>query len=46
MFKAEDGQVESDPLKVLGAWRRFSAEIASQTQEEEGIYDDDHRREI
>ena len=46
MFEAEDGQVESDPLKVLGAWRRFSAEIASQTQEEEGIYDDDHRREI
>lgn len=46
MVEVEDGKVESDPVEVLRAWRRFSAEIASQTQEEEGIYDDDHRKEV
>ena len=46
MVEDKQGNVESDPVEVLKAWRRFSAEIASGTREEEGIYDDEHKKEV
>ena len=38
-----EGEVETDPLKVLAAWKDFSASIAQPGESEEGIYDDEHR---
>ena len=35
--------MESDPVEVLKVWRRFSAEMADMTSEEEGIYDDEFK---
>ena len=43
MAMNEDGVVETDPMQVLEVWKRFSEGIASQVEEEEGIYDDEHR---
>jgi hypothetical protein len=37
MVEDERGNVESDPIKVLQAWRRFSEEIATGTREEEDL---------
>ena len=46
MAMGADGKVESDPIEVLKIWRRFSAEMASMTPEEEGIYDEEHKSEV
>ena len=46
MVMNSEGKVESDPVEVLRIWRRFSAEMASTTPQEEGIYDDDYRDEV
>jgi hypothetical protein len=48
---AEDdkGEVVTDPVEVLRVWREFSVSIASadlRGTQEEGIYDDDYRREV
>jgi hypothetical protein len=43
MAMNEDGVVETDPMQVLEVWKIFSEGIASQVEEEEGIYDDEHR---
>ena len=48
---AEDdkGEVVTDPVEVLRVWRDFSVSIASADLEgtqEEGIYDDDYKRDI
>jgi hypothetical protein len=45
----EEGKTVTDPSEVLRAWRDFSARIASPDltgTEEEGIYDEDYRREV
>jgi hypothetical protein len=44
MVMDEEGRVESDPIEVLRIWRRFSAEMADSTPDEEGIYDDDFKK--
>ena len=46
MVHNEEGEVESDPIQVLKIWRRFTRDIANTTPEEEGIYDEEHRREV
>ena len=48
---AEDdrGEVVTDPVEVLRVWRKFSVSIASadlRGTQEEGIYDDDYKREV
>jgi hypothetical protein len=45
----DKGEVVTDPVEVLKVWRNFSASIASTDMrgtQEEGIYDDDYKREI
>ena len=45
----EEGAVVTDPIEVLKIWRSFSATIASanlEGTEEEGKYDDEHKREV
>ena len=46
MVMNAEGKVESDPVEVLRTWRRFSAEMADTTPEEEGIYDDEYKEEV
>ena len=44
-----EGKVVTDPVEVLRAWRDFSAGIASADlsgTQEEGIYDDEYKREV
>jgi hypothetical protein len=44
-----EGKVVTDPVEVLRAWRDFSAGIASADlsgSQEEGIYDDEYKREV
>jgi hypothetical protein len=44
-----EGNVETDPIKVLRIWRDFSANMASADlsgTKEEGIYDDEYKREV
>jgi hypothetical protein len=44
-----EGKVLTDPVEVLKAWRDFSANIASADltgTQEEGIYDDEYKREV
>ena len=38
--------MQSDPVEVLKAWRRFCAEIASSAPGEECIYDDEYKEEV
>ena len=45
----QEGKVITDPIEVLRAWRDFSATIASADltgTQEEGIYDDEYKREV
>ena len=45
----EEGCTQTDPTSVLRAWRDFSAQIASSDlsgTHEEGIYDDDYKRDV
>ena len=47
--EGNNGEVVTDPVEVLKVWRNFSASIASsdlRDTQEEGIYDDEHQREI
>jgi hypothetical protein len=46
MAMNSEGKVESDPVEVLKIWRRFSAEMADMTPEEEGIYDEEYKAEV
>ena len=39
-------RVETDPIKVLEVWRKFSEGLASEMPEEEGIYDDEYKEEV
>ena len=39
------GKVVTEPVEVLKVWRDFCVSIADPGDEEEGIYDEDHRRE-
>jgi hypothetical protein len=44
-----EGKIVTDPVEVLRAWRDFSAGIASADlsgTQEEGIYDDEYKREV
>jgi len=36
----------ADPVEVLRAWRKFSAETARMAPEEEGIYNEEYRQEV
>ena len=44
MVLDDEGKVESDPIEVLRIWRRFSAEMADFTPSEEGMYDDEYKK--
>jgi len=46
LVRDSKGKVQSDPVEVLKAWRRFCAGIASSTPEEEGIYDDEYKEAV
>ena len=39
----EQGTIASDPVEVLRIWKRFSADIANPSPEDEKIYDEDHK---